>query len=163
MRKFLKCFVYASKGIVYCLCNERNLRFHLCFALYLFGFLTAFDFFDVSRTQFAILTLSCALVVALEVVNTAVEKAVDVATSEINELARIAKDASAGAVFISAIASVVVGLYILWQPDAFSTMFDFYKQNLWVLAVFIISLVFSAIFVFAGPLKIKNFFNRGKK
>lgn len=163
MKRFLKCFVYAFKGICYCICRERNMRIHMCFTAYMLGFLAVFDFFEVSRDQFAILIALCALVMSLEAVNTAIEKTVDLATSEKNELARIAKDSSAGAVLISAIASVAAGIAVLWQPDAFSAMFAYYAQNIPVLILLIVSIILSLIFIFAGPVKIKEFFIRGKK
>ena len=71
MKKFLKCFVYAFRGIVFCLANERNMRVHLCFTVYMFGYLTVYDFFEVSRTGFAVLFTLCALVKSLEAVLTA--------------------------------------------------------------------------------------------
>ena len=131
MKKFLKCFVYAFRGIVFCLANERNMRVHLCFTVYMFGYLTVYDFFDVSRTGFAVLFTLCALVMSLEAVNTAVERAVDFAAKgEISPLAKVAKDSCAGAVLISAIAAVAAGIAILWQPEAFKAMFEFYKANI---------------------------------
>lgn len=162
MKSFLKSFVYAFKGIFYCICNERNMRIHLCFAAYMFGFLTFHDFFAVSREQYAILITLCALVMSLEAVNTAVENAVNLSTSEKNELARIAKDASAGAVLISAIASVAAGIAILYQPEAFAEMFDYYSENIPVLLGLVISIIASLIFVFAGPNKIIDFFRKLK-
>lgn len=158
MKKLLKSFVYAFRGIWHCICTERNMRIHLCFTAYMFGFLTIHDFFDVSREQFAILIALCALVMSLEAVNTAVENAVNLSTSEINEFARISKDAAAGAVLISAIASVAVGVAILWQPDAFRAMAEYYSQNIPVFIGFVASFIFSLVFVFAGPKKIKEFF-----
>lgn len=162
MKSFLKSFVYAFKGIFYCICSERNMRIHLCFTVYMFGFLTIHDFFEVSREQYAILITLCALVLSLEAVNTAVEKAVDTATSEKNELARISKDSAAAAVLISAIASVVAGIVILWQPEAFEEMFNYYRENLPVFLGLVISIVASLIFVFAGPYKIIDFFKKLK-
>ena len=158
MKKLLKSFVYAFRGIGHCICTERNMRIHLCFTAYMFGFLTVYDFFVVSREQFAILIALCALVMSLEAVNTAVENAVNLVTSEKNEFARIAKDAAAGAVLISAIASVAVGIVILWQPEAFKAMFEYYSQNIPVFMGFAASFIFSLVFVFAGPIKIKEFF-----
>lgn len=158
MKNLLKSFVYAFRGITYCIAHERNMRIHLCFMVYMFGFLTVHDFFEVSRTQFALLFAVCGMVLALEAVNTAIEKAVDLATKEINPLAKISKDAAAGAVLIAAIGSVAVGISILWQPEAFAKMFEYYKENIPVLIGFIISFIASLIFVFAGPYGIKNFF-----
>ncbi len=158
MKKLLKSFVYAFRGIGHCICTERNMRIHLCFTAYMFGFLTVYDFFVVSREQFATLIALCALVMSLEAVNTAVENAVNLVTSEKNEFARIAKDAAAGAVLISAIASVAVGVAILWQPEAFKAMFAYYSDNIPVFIGFVASFILSLVFVFAGPIKIKHFF-----
>ncbi len=163
MKNLLKSFVYAFRGITYCIAHERNMRIHLCFTAYMFGFLTVHDFFEVSRTQFALLFAVSGMVLALEAVNTAVEKAVDLATKEINSLAKISKDAAAGAVLIAAIGSVAVGISILYQPEAFAKMFEYYKENIPVLIGFIISFIASVIFVFAGPYGIKNFFRKHVK
>ncbi len=158
MKNLLKSFVYAFRGITYCIAHERNMRIHLCFTAYMFGFLTIHDFFEVSRTEFALLFAVCGMVLALEAVNTAVEKAVDLETKELNPLAKISKDAAAGAVLIAAIGAVAVGISILYQPEAFAKMFEYYKENIPVLIGFIISFIASVIFVFAGPYGIKNFF-----
>ena len=48
MKSFLKGFVYAGRGIAYCIARERNMRIHLTFTVYMFGFLTVFDFFEIS-------------------------------------------------------------------------------------------------------------------
>ena len=162
MKDLLKSFVYAFRGIFYCICNERNMRIHLCFMVYMLGFLTVHDFFEVSRAQLAVLIGLCALVLALEAVNTAVEKAVDLTTKEHNELAKISKDAAAGAVLIAAIGSVAAGVAILYQPEAFAKMFEYYKENVPVFVGFVVSFIASLVFVFAGPKGIKNFFERGK-
>ncbi len=156
MKNLIKSFGYAFSGIGYCICNERNMRIHLCFAAYMIGFLTVYDFFEVSKAEFAVLVGLCALVMALEAVNTAVEKAVDLVTKERNELARISKDAAAGAVLIAAIASVVAGIAVLYQPDAFAAMFEYYKANIPVFIGFVISFIASLVFVFAGPKGIMN-------
>lgn len=163
MKSLLKSFVYAFRGITYCIAHERNMRIHLCFTAYMFGFLTLHDFFEVSRNQFALLFAVCAAVMALEAVNTAVEKAIDLETKEKNPLAKISKDAAAGAVLIAAIGAVAVGIAILWQPDAFVKMIEYYKENIPVLIGFIISFIASLIFVFAGPYGIKDFFKKHVK
>lgn len=163
MKSLLKSFVYAIKGITYCIANERNMRIHLCFTTYMLGFLTYFDFFEVSKTQAAILIAVCGIVMSLEAVNTAVEKAVDLETSQKNPIAAAAKDAAAGAVLISAIASVIIGIVILYQPAAFSALFNYYKETPAMLAVLIVSLIASFTFVFAGPKKFFGFIRRSNK
>lgn len=160
MKNLAKSFVYAFRGITYCIAHERNMRIHLCFTLFMFGFLTVHDFFEVSRTQLAILFAVCSSVLALECVNTAVEKAVDLETKERNPLAAIAKDAAAGAVLIAAIGSVAVGIAILYQPEAFAKMAEYYKENIPVLIALIVSVAAAFVFVFAGPQGIKKLFKK---
>lgn len=163
MKNLAKSFVYAFRGITYCIAHERNMRIHLCFTAFMFGFLTVHDFFEVSRTQLAVLIATCALVLALECVNTAIEKTIDLETKEKNTLAAIAKDAAAGAVLIAAIGSVAVGLSILYQPEAFSAMVEYYKENIPVFIALVVSVAAGFVFVFAGPLGIKNFFKKHVK
>lgn len=152
MKNLIKSFGYAFKGIGYCINKERNLRIHLCFLVYMFGFLTVHDFFEVSRTEFAILIAVSALVIALELVNTGIEKAVDVAVGkEILPFAKASKDAAAGAVLIAAIGAVAVGLVILYQPAAFAAMAEYYKAHVPELVLLVATVVISVIFVFAGP------------
>lgn len=160
MKNLAKSFVYAFRGITYCIAHERNMRIHLCFTAFMFGFLTFHDFFEVSRTQLAVLIATCALVLALECVNTAIEKAIDLETKERNPLAAIAKDAAAGAVLIAAIGSVAVGISVLYQPEAFAAMAEYYKENIPVLIALIVSVAAGFVFVFAGPLGIKEFFDK---
>jgi diacylglycerol kinase len=66
----------------------------------------------VSRAEWAILTLLIALVLTLEALNTAIEATVDLVTSDFHPLAKIAKDLAAGAVWLMALASVVIGMII---------------------------------------------------
>ena len=68
--------------------------------------------FRITPVEWCICLLLFALVASLELVNTAVEAAVDLATEERKPLAKIAKDTAAGAVLFSAIVSVVIGLVI---------------------------------------------------
>ena len=156
VKSFLKGFVYAGRGIVYCLARERNMRIHLTFTAYMFGFLTVFDFFEINKTEFAVLIALCALVMSLEAVNTAIERAVDQTSKEISELARVAKDTAAGAVLIAAIASVICGIIIMWQPEAFRAMFEYYRTHIWVFVILIISIILSLFFIFHGKKRQSN-------
>ena len=160
MKNLIKSFGYAFKGIAACICKERNLRIHLCFLAYMFGFLTVHDFFEVSKTQFAILIAMSVAVISLELVNTGIESAVDLATKgEIHSIAKLAKDAAAGAVLVSAIGAVAIGLVILYQPAAFAAMCEYYKVHIPELAVLIVTVALSLVFVFTGP---KGIFKKKK-
>jgi diacylglycerol kinase len=70
----------------------------------------------LSPTEWAIIALTIALVLAAEAFNTVAETAVDLAAAEYHPLAKIAKDVAAGAVLLMAIAAVVVGLLVLGPP-----------------------------------------------
>lgn len=150
MKGLLKSFVYAGNGILWCLKNERNMRAHFSLCVYMYAYLLIYDFFTLSKTEWAIILLCNALVFSLEIVNTAVEKAVDLATEKQNPLAKISKDAAAGAVLVSAVFSVIVGLVILLQPDAFRAMAEYYKERIYLLVILALSLVLTFVFIIKG-------------
>ena len=148
MKGLLKSFGYAFAGIVSTLRTERNMRIHLTVMAYMFGYLLVYDFFDVSRTQFALLCIACALVLAGELINTAVESIVDLVEQKKNTFCKIAKDAAAGAVLVNALFAVAVGVAVLYQPSAFRAMFDYYKTHPAMIAVLLASLVAACLFIF---------------
>lgn len=100
----------AIEGIMYTFKSERNMKLHY---LASFVVLIASLFFNFSKVEFVLLLGAITLVVISEMMNTAVEKTVDLVTSEYNILAKIAKDVAAGAVLVSAMYAVVVA-YILF-------------------------------------------------
>lgn len=161
MKAFIKGFGYAFRGIAFGVINERNMRFHVSMFIYMMFFLLHYDFFEVSKTQFAILLIMSSLVMAGELFNTGIERAADAATLEKNEFVKIAKDAAAGAVLVLAIFSVAVGIIILYQPSAFTEMFCYFKNNPLYIAVLAVTLILDGIFILSGPKKIINFI-RGK-
>lgn len=150
MKGLLKSFVYAGNGILWCLKNERNMRAHFSLCVYMYAYLLIYDFFVLTKTEWAIILLCNALVFSLEIVNTAIEKAVDLATEKQNPLAKISKDAAAGAVLVSAIFSVIVGIVILFQPDAFMAMAEYYRERIYLLVILALSLVLTFAFILKG-------------
>ena len=148
--KLFKSFGYAFQGVWTVVRKERNFRIHLTCIGYMLGFLLLTDWFVVSRAEWALLLLACALVLSLEIVNTAVESTVDLATQERHPLAKRAKDAAAGAVLVAAFFAVLVGLVILLQPAAFRAMFAYFGSHPWALALFVLSIVPASLFIFLG-------------
>ena len=77
------------------------MRIHLVCMIYMYSYLLIYDFFEVSRTQFAIIFIANAIVVMGELFNTAIEAVVDMAeekfSEKYNRLAKISKDTAAGA------------------------------------------------------------------
>ncbi|WP_455662429.1 diacylglycerol kinase family protein [Pradoshia sp.] len=109
LMRFFRGFVYAWSGIRYGLANEGNFRFHACVAVIVcfFGM-----YFGITKTEWLFVLTAIAGMFALELVNTAVEKTVDLITNDDHPLAEAAKDTAAGAVLVYAIYSVIVGLII---------------------------------------------------
>ncbi|WP_340582351.1 diacylglycerol kinase family protein, partial [Staphylococcus aureus] len=66
----------------------------------------------LSRMEWYIVLLLIALMFALEMMNTAIERVVDLASPEIHPLAKQAKDIAAGAVLVFALFSAIIGLLI---------------------------------------------------
>lgn len=112
-RSLLWSFNYAIQGIVFALRTQRNMRLHVlaaavvliaCLVLHIGGF-------GLMAIVFAI-----CLVLVTELVNTAVEATVDLATEHLDPLAKIAKDVAAGAVFVASINAVVVAYLVMFEP-----------------------------------------------
>lgn len=150
IKNLLKSFGYAFSGIFTCILTERNMRIHLVCAIYMYSFLGLTDWFVLSRTDWAILFIANAIVMMGELINTAVEKTVDLVTSERKPLAKIAKDAAAGAVLIGAIFAVCVGIAVLGQRDAFIKMFGYFSENIPALIAFIVSFIIASVFMLKG-------------
>lgn len=145
-----KSFGYAFQGIFTAIKTERNMRIHISCFVYMFFFLCAFDFFEITRTQFAILFIACGLVMGAELVNTSIEAVVDLHGEEHTKFGKIAKDCAAGAVLIFTIFAVLSGVAIMWQPEAFQKLFQYFTNNLWALILFIISIILDTLFIFFG-------------
>ncbi len=103
-------FRYASEGILHCFRTQKHMRFHfaaLVLALFL-GLVEALDTRDMLVLLFCI-----SLVIATEMVNTAVEALVDMVTPSYHPAAKLAKDVAAGAVLVASINAAVAGILIL--------------------------------------------------
>ncbi len=105
-------FDYAFAGILYATRTQRNMRIHLVAgSLALFATL----YLRLERAYVAVVVIVIALVIALELVNTAMEAIVDLMTVAHHPLAKIAKDASAGAVLVVSMAAVIVGYLAFYE------------------------------------------------
>jgi diacylglycerol kinase (ATP) len=104
-------FKYAWAGVSYAFLTQRNFRIHIFITLIAIslGLLA-----QVSSVEMSVITLTCAMVMVLELLNTALESVVDLTVGQsYHELAKIAKDCAAGAVMIAAIAAILVAGFIL--------------------------------------------------
>jgi diacylglycerol kinase len=108
MNSFFKSFGYAFKGIKVAL-SQRNLKIHVCSAaiVILLGF-----FFQITTIEWCIISLCIALVIALEMINTAIEYLVDLVSPQFNDKAGKIKDITAGAVLVVSISALLCGILI---------------------------------------------------
>lgn len=116
MKRFFKSFGFAFEGIVHAFKTERNFKFHIVAAIIVIisGLLTG-----LKLQEWCIILLVIGGMLALELLNSAVERVIDLTTSERLPLAKQAKDLAAAAVLVYAIVSAVIGL-IIFIPKWFS-------------------------------------------
>lgn len=145
MIRLMKSFRYAAAGIFSCIRLERNFRIHCVAALFAVRFSL---FYGLSGEQYAVLALVIAAVLSAELINTAVERAVDMASPERCEPARIAKDCSAGAVLICAAAALCVAYFFFWDVSVFKEIFKYYGASLLRSAALIVAAAASVCFIF---------------
>ncbi|MFS0780872.1 diacylglycerol kinase family protein [Bacillus sp. 1P06AnD] len=107
---FRKSVGFAAAGIFWSM-KERNMKIHCSMAVLV---ILAGFYFSLSIVEWLFVLSSIAGVIALEMMNTAVETAVDLVTEEYRELARISKDVAAGAVLVYSLYAFVVGCIIFF-------------------------------------------------
>ena len=149
--KFLKSLFYAFRGTVSCICDQRNMRIHIVVAAYVLYFS---QFYPLSTESICILWLVIGVVLALELLNTAIEKTCDAVTMEKSELIKIAKDASAGAVLTVAVVSVIIGVRLFFDMKTVWKIISFLCNTPEYLTVFILSMLVSIVFIVVGPNKL---------
>jgi len=104
-------FSFAISGVVFALHNERNMKIHFLagFLAVILGFILGIDWIE-----WGMLCITIFIVVIAELLNTAVEKTVDLVIAEYHPLAKIAKNTAAGAVLLSAVNALIMAYIIFW-------------------------------------------------
>ena len=107
--KFSVSVFHALNGIEYAVNHERNVKIEI-----LFGIMVSIAGFiiHISIFEWLIIVLTIAMVITLEFVNTAIERVVDLVTTDYKELAKVSKDVAAGAVLFMSMFSVIIGIVI---------------------------------------------------
>ena len=108
-KPLLKTLTYGFNGILYTLKHERNMVIHF---LVMVLVIIAGIVFEISFVEWGVCFVLFALVLSLELMNTALENVVDLVTEEKKPKAKIAKDAAAGAVLVAVIFAVIIGISI---------------------------------------------------
>lgn len=115
MKSFFHAFYWAGTGLWYALRTQRNMQIH-CAAM-LLAFLISYGL-HLPWVEIALVVLTCAVVLVAEMVNTALEAALNVISPAFHPQVKIAKDVAAGAVLVAAVLAVLVG-GCLWLPKLY--------------------------------------------
>ncbi|MEO7768830.1 MAG: diacylglycerol kinase family protein [Ferruginibacter sp.] len=110
--KLIRSFGHAWHGIQHCFATQLNFRIHLFILLLVV--ITGF-FLKITNTEWLFIVVCSMLVLALEMINTAIEQMCDSVTKNIHPAIRMIKDVSAGAVLVGAAGSAVTG-FIIFLP-----------------------------------------------
>ncbi|WP_100372394.1 diacylglycerol kinase family protein [Bacillus sp. FJAT-45037] len=110
--RLLRSFGYASEGLKHVFFYEQNMQIHISLSVVvvLLG-----AWLDVSRIEWLIILLVISGIFSLEIMNTAIERTVDLVTEEYHPIAKRAKDVAASAVFVYSVFAVIIGL-VLFIP-----------------------------------------------
>ena len=109
MKHIVKSFKFAADGIKEAFQSERNMKVHflLMISVIILGLVL-----KLSLVEWAILIITIGLVLISEFINTSLEEIVNIVSLEIQEKAKIAKDVAAAGVLVSAIVSILVGIFL---------------------------------------------------
>ena len=107
--RFFKSIKYSLDGLYYSYRYEQSLWLHglVTILAIIMGFI-----FKISLSEWAIIFIALGAILALELINTAIEAAVDLTTTEIHPLAKIAKDCGSAASFVMSIVSIVISMFV---------------------------------------------------
>ena len=109
IKRTLRTFKYSMQGLAYAYKNEQSMWIHAIGTVItvIIGIIC-----KLSLTEWAIVLIALGVILASELINTAIEAAVDLCTLEIHPLAKIAKDCGSASTFVLTIAAVVVCLFV---------------------------------------------------
>lgn len=142
--KLFKSFYFALCGFLYCVRQERNFRIHLTAAVSVLIFSILYG---LPLRQYPPLILIIVLVLALEAVNTALERAVDLESPNRHPLAKAAKDAAAAGVLLSALGAVAIACVTFSEPDRLLSVVRRFRSPGMAAGLLLYLLVF-AFFIF---------------
>lgn len=143
--KFFHGFVYAFSGFVAAVRQERNMRFHLCAACYVYFFSL---FYDFGKVEYAVITGLVCGVLALEMLNSSLERCVERPSPDRYMTAGIVKDMAAGAVLVFCIGAAVCGVLLFGDIKVMRGILSFFIQTPLAMVCFAVSLLASAWFIF---------------
>jgi undecaprenol kinase len=110
-RSVAKSFAYAARGIVKVAQEERNFRLQIWAAVLVMVLMIALK---LATWEVSILSLAIALVLVLELLNSVLERVVDILKPRIHHYVEDVKDMMAGAVLVASVAAAFVGFLVFW-------------------------------------------------
>lgn len=111
-KSLIKSFGHALEGLSHAIKQNRNLKIHFFVALIV---VLVSLFFHVTAFEMSVLGVTILLVIASEMINTAIEEMVNLITSEHRREAKVAKDVAAGMVLVASVGSVIIG-FLIFTP-----------------------------------------------
>ncbi len=111
VKRLLKSFGYAFKGLIKTFNEEQNLKIQSTIGLLV---LILALLWQISRWEWVFLIITISLVILLEIINSAIERITDVLKPRINSYVKEIKDIMAAGVMLASIAAVIIGLIIFW-------------------------------------------------
>lgn len=125
-KNFIESFKNALFGLKLAFGTERNFRFDIFCGIVVLALGFVLDF---SYVELAILLITIFIVLISEVINTAIEKTVDLATDEFKPLAKAAKDIAAGAVLLSSFMSIIIGVLLFFKKSVLIKILIFFNWS----------------------------------
>lgn len=144
-RKWSDSFRVAAHGFLAAVREERNMRFHLCTACYVYLFSL---FYPFSATQYMLITLMVCGVIALELVNSSIERTVERPSPDRYMTAGTVKDMAAAAVLVFSVGCAVCGVILFWDVPVLLRIWKFAWRHPVLDALFVLSLIGAYRFVF---------------
>lgn len=150
MKRQLKSFKNAFKGIAAAFITEGHMRFHFVAAFFvlLFAYIC-----ETTNIEWAILIVTIGAVFTAELINTAIEHVCDLYSTEQNPLIGKIKDIAAGAVLVSAIAAIGVAVFIFIFTGKLAYGIDRLLRHPLYFIPLGICIVFSVLYVIFGGIK----------
>lgn len=111
IRQFFKSFTYAIQGMKYLYQHEQNIRIQTAVAMIV---LLCGYFFQLSRTEWVVILLLIAFVLVLEIVNSVIERFIDIVKPRFHSHVQVIKDMLAAMVFFAAVSASIIGIIIFW-------------------------------------------------
>lgn len=153
MRKQISSFGFALRGIWNTVKSESHMRFHMVAGVYVLIFSL---FYNFSAVQYALLIILIASVLSAEIINTCIEELCNLIADRYEPIVKFAKDAAAGMVLVLSIAAAIIAVIFFFDMEIISMIADWFIANPIFMVLFIIFSIISVLFIWLGPIGIKE-------